>query len=497
MNSNLNLPKLIKLEDYQKNKKPKILLLSDDLTLFSGIATMSREFVTGTAHIFDWVQLGSALQHPNHGKVMDLSDAINKERKISNASVKLYCHTGYGNPQVLRELIQIEKPDVILHFTDPRFWEWLYLMEYELRVKIGIPIAYYNIWDAPPAPLWNAPFYKSCDLIMNISKQTHQLVKTVLGELEYHDMEDKTGTGTRLVSYVPHGINQYKFCPIDDNPYLYEEYKKFEEKFYSDNKVQFVIFWNNRNIRRKQPGDVILAYKKFCDKLSKKDANKCCLFMHTQILDENGTDLFAVKENICPEYKVVFSDARIDDKTLNFFYNLADVTLNIASNEGFGLSGAESIMAGTCIINNVTGGLQDQCGFYQEKPNGKSYETIYDGHPSNSDGIYKSHGEWAFPIFPTSHSLQGSIATPYIFDERCEPEDVAIKLLECFNLGRNELKRRGLLGRYYAKHEGRLNSEYMCSRMAESLNKLMAEWKRPERIKLIDVNKVVKTKLNV
>ena len=44
-------------------------------------------------------------------------------------------------------------------------------------------------------------------------------------------------------------------------------------------------------------------------------------------------------------------------------YNMADVTINIASNEGFGLGTAESLMAGVPIIVNVTGGLQDQCGF--------------------------------------------------------------------------------------------------------------------------------------
>ena len=37
--------------------------------------------------------------------------------------------------------------------------------------------------------------------------------------------------------------------------------------------------------------------------------------------------------------------------------------MNMASNEGFGLGTCESLMAGTPIIVNVTGGLQDQCGF--------------------------------------------------------------------------------------------------------------------------------------
>ena len=55
----IKLPKLRKI-DPNKPKKKKILLLSDDLRLHSGIGTMSREFVIGTAHKYDWVQLASS-----------------------------------------------------------------------------------------------------------------------------------------------------------------------------------------------------------------------------------------------------------------------------------------------------------------------------------------------------------------------------------------------------------------------------------------------------
>ena len=41
-----------------------------------------------------------------------------------------------------------------------------------------LPIFYYNIWDDLPYQRWNEPFYE-CDLIMNISKQTHNIVDKV------------------------------------------------------------------------------------------------------------------------------------------------------------------------------------------------------------------------------------------------------------------------------------------------------------------------------
>lgn len=162
-----------------KNERKKILLLSDDARLPSGIGVASKELIIGTSHHFNWIQLGAAINHPEAGKVFDLSDAINADAGIPDSSVKLYPYGSYGDQNILRQLISIEKPDAILHFTDPRFWLWLYNMEHEIRSKI--PIMFYSIWDSDPAPVWNRNYYKSCDALFCISKQTYNLVKQVLG----------------------------------------------------------------------------------------------------------------------------------------------------------------------------------------------------------------------------------------------------------------------------------------------------------------------------
>lgn len=154
----------------EKSNKKKILLLSDDLRLNSGISTVSRDLVLGSCHVYDWVQLGSAINHPEKGKVLDLSEDAKKHTAVEDASVKIYCYDSYGDPLILRRLIEIENPDAILHFTDPRFWGWLYNMEHEIRSKI--PLMYLNIWDDLPFPLYNKDAYASCDLLMAISKQT-------------------------------------------------------------------------------------------------------------------------------------------------------------------------------------------------------------------------------------------------------------------------------------------------------------------------------------
>lgn len=170
----MELPKLVK----PRPNKKKILLLSDDLRLHSGVGTMSREFVLGTAEHYDWIQLGAAIKHPDQGKIIDVSQDVNKELGIDHANVRVMPWSGYGDPQILRYLLEAEKPDAILHFTDPRFWQWLYHMEHEIRQQC--PIIYYAIWDDTPFPNYNWLSYASCDMILGISKQSHNIHKNVL-----------------------------------------------------------------------------------------------------------------------------------------------------------------------------------------------------------------------------------------------------------------------------------------------------------------------------
>ena len=87
--------------------KKKILLLSDDIRMHSGIATQSKEFVLGTIHHYDWVQVGAAIEHPDHNKVIDMSDAVKKEWDVKDAYLKIYPQSGYGNPDLIREIILI------------------------------------------------------------------------------------------------------------------------------------------------------------------------------------------------------------------------------------------------------------------------------------------------------------------------------------------------------------------------------------------------------
>ena len=71
------------------SKKKKILLLSDDFRLHSGIATVSKEIVVNTVHKYDWVQIGGAVKHPEEGKIMDMNQSVRNETGVSDAYLKM------------------------------------------------------------------------------------------------------------------------------------------------------------------------------------------------------------------------------------------------------------------------------------------------------------------------------------------------------------------------------------------------------------------------
>ena len=325
--------------------KKKILLLSDDLRMSSGVGTMSKEFVLGTIHHYDWAQIGGAITHPEEGKVIDMSESVRNETGVEDGKLIIYPINGYGNQELLRQILARENPDAILHYTDPRFWIWFYNMEAEIRRTM--PIFYYNIWDDLPDPQYNRLYYRSCDLLMAISKQTYGINRRLLPD--YEDWQ---------VTYVPHGISASRFKKVDDED---NSLMEFEEEYGLSDK-EFKILYSNRNIRRKQPGDVLLAYKYFMDELTPEQREECVLIWHCQPIDDNGTDLPRVCRHLIPDYDVCFTYDKggpMDDDKMNLLFNSADVYINLASNEGFGLGSAEALTVETPVIVNVTGGLQD------------------------------------------------------------------------------------------------------------------------------------------
>ena len=459
-------------------EKKKILLLSDDLRMSSGIATVSKELVLGTIDKYHWVQLGAAVNHPEKGKEIDLGKDVRKTTGVEDASLKIIPWTGYGDSTVVRELIMRHQPDAILHFTDPRYWRWLYDMEAELRQNI--PILFYHIWDDLPDPDYNRNYYESCDWLGCISRQTYGIVSRV-GNI---DSETIKPLEDWQVDYVPHGINSETYQPT-------EVPADFRKQVLGDKDYKFVLFWMNRNIKRKQPSDVIWAFKKFVDGLPEEDKDKACLIMHTSPKDKNGTDLFAVADKIAPGCDIKFSTERITQKELNWIYNIVDCTINIAGNEGFGLTTAESVMSGTPIIVNVTGGLQDQCGF--KKKSTKKYFTADDYKQIGSLHNWRewqdkvTHGDWVKPVFPKVQTMVGSLPTPYIIDDKVDVYEVADAIRYWYDKTPEQRTKAGLKGRNEFLGEMGLNSENMCKTLVDGIETTFENWKPKEKFNVYKV----------
>lgn len=437
--------------------------------MHSGVATMSREIVLGTVHRYDWVQIAGAIQHPDKGKVINMDAATAQLTGVPDAKVVLYPVDGYGNEDLLFTIVDREKPNAIMHFTDPRFWGWLYAIERQIRTTM--PLTYLNIWDDIPYPIYNRPYYESCDLLMSISKQTYNINKWVLGEKNCCTVNDPSPNGRSVLHYVPHGINSTVFKPVADDDSLIAKRRK---DLFQGRKYEYIIFYNSRNVQRKRTSNIMLAYSTFCKNLPKEEATKCCLMLHTEIRQDAGTDLLAVKEAFCPDYDVIFSPNKVTPEDMCLLYNIADVTINLSSNEGFGLSTAESLMCGTPIIATVTGGLQDQIG-----------QTMDDGSPivfardfgSNSVGKYRKHGVWAFPCYPATRCVQGSIPTPYIFDDLAKWEDAAEGMMYWYIMGRAKRKACGLKGREWAMGDGGINSINMCNQFVTAMDYTLDNFK--------------------
>ncbi|HPM21233.1 MAG TPA: hypothetical protein PLY35_08285 [Thermotogota bacterium] len=457
--------------------KKTILLLSDDIRAWSGVGTVSKKIVEKTLSNFNWVQIGGMLQVPSEMERYDLSEEYAEKTGIQDASVIVYSSSGYGDYHKLMYVLNNHKIDAILHFTDPRYWEWLYNIEYELRVLKHIPIVYYHVWDNYPAPKYNIPFYKCSDLILTISKQTHAIVKELIPDCIDLDINKKYEYDKLHIKYVPHGIDKTTFKPLsltepgniynaELNTTEYDEMLKLKDRIFNGKEYKYVILFNNRNISRKLSEDLILAYNNYCNTLSKEDADKTLLIMHTNPIDQYGSNLFTVVNDIC-NYPVYFSTQKLDVRSLNMLYNIVTVTINVSNAEGFGLSTAESLMAGTPIIVNVTGGLQDQCGFTHDDG------TMIENYTTNHDKRYGMvHGDWAHVIFP-HQTLNGSITTPYIYDDYVSINQIQNALAEFANINdiynTSEIaKERGKRGREYL-----INNKFEATDMAnEFINNL-------------------------
>ena len=248
-------------------EKKKILVLSDHPLSPSGVGTQTKYFIESLlkTNRYKFICLGGAIKHQNY-------DPIKVDPWGDDWVV--YPVDGYGSHDIIRSLLRTERPDILWFMTDPRFWSWLWEIEDEVRPLV--PMVYYHVWDNYPYPNFNARYYDSTDVVVAISKLTHDVVKSVSPNVESH--------------YLPHSVDTEVFKKLPES-----EVKEFIQKGFDSSEEKFTIFWNNRNARRKQSGSLIWWFNEFLNKVGR---DKARLVMHTDPKDPNGQDLVAIMQEL-------------------------------------------------------------------------------------------------------------------------------------------------------------------------------------------------------
>lgn len=407
-------------------EKKKILFISDHPMIPSGVGTQAKYVIEGLLKTgrYRFICLGGAMDHPDFR--MQKVDPEKYGDDWIIIPVK-----GYGDKGIVRQIVSAEKPDALVFFTDPRFYVWLWEIEDEIRPQC--PMIYWHVWDNDPTPVFNKVFYDSTDFLVPLSLKTYGLLQ---------DMK----TPPEKMRYIPHAIDDKTFKPLPEEEV--QEFKRTHFGPHADKK--FVLFWNNRNARRKQTGDVIASFAKFADAVGRKNV---VLMMHTAPRDPEGQDVIAVAKAYNIDSNLIISESRLSPEQMNMYYNVADCTINIASNEGFGLGTLESLFCGTPIIAHMTGGLQFQVGDWWEgvtdySDQEKLFEVARKAWSRRKEG---KNSWWGVPVFPASRSCTGSQQIPTIYDDKVAHEDVVSALKNIYSMTRRERKDLGLKAREWSQ----------------------------------------------
>lgn len=394
------------------NKKIKVLVIADHPLSPSGVGTQTKYMIESCLATgkYQFICIGGAIKHLDY-----------KPTKVEpyGEDFVIIPVDGYGTHDLIRSMLRTHKPDMLWFMTDPRFFVWLWEIENEIRSCI--PMVYYHVWDNYPFPKFNSKYYNSTDVIVSISKVTHDIVNNVAPDVES--------------IYLPHAVHDSVFKPLPE-----EEYKEFILNAMPSAKDKFIFFWNNRNARRKQSGSLIFWFKKFLDIVGN---DKAALVMHTNPFDGHGQNLQSIIQELnLTNGEVIFSTEAVSSDVLAKLYNYADCTINISDAEGFGLATLESLSCETPIIVNMTGGLQEQ---------------VTDGE------------NWfGFGLEPSSKSIIGSQDVPYIYEDRLNGDEVVDAMVKIFNMSEEERKKLGKLGREHVLKN--YNFETFSTRWPEILD---------------------------
>jgi len=413
--------------------KNKILFIGDDIRQTTGVANILKQLVLHLSAEFDIVQI--ACGSPQSNSIIDVSESVSQITGNKNCNVKLYETNSFCNVDKLRNTLLTESPDCIFIMTDPHRYDWLFEIEQEIRTVC--PLMYYHVWDNTPYPKFLKSIYKSCDWIGCISKTTQKCVSEVCADHKNY-------------TYIPHGVNTQIYNKQANN-----QIEKHRLGFLGKN-YEFVLFCNNVNQRRKNIGNLIAGFADFYDKLTSEQQDGVVLLLHTNPDSPTGPNINCILDDLYADLPVLLSTEKVDESILNNMYNLSHCTINVASNEGFGLTTLESVATETPVIMTHTGGLKDQ------------YNEL-----------------WSEKIIPSIKLLTGSQKTPYIHSDICTPVDISHSIRVMYDkINKKEIEMNSCLD--FLNERG-FTTTQMCDSISHEIQNTIKTFKPKKQFKFVKV----------
>lgn len=391
----------------------------------TGVGTQARWLIDGLIRTgrYTFRCFGGAVKHDRYDVLRPSDDLV--IRPVD----------GFGDQNLLRQTLMSERPDVLLLFTDPRFFIWVWEMSDEIHTVC--PIAYNHLWDCDPYPSFNEPFYRDTDLINCINKPTYDML---------HDKFPNK------VNFIPHAVPAELYFPEPD----YRRRTVRQQLLNVNSDDHFVALWVGRNARRKRPNDMLIAWSLFTKRLAPNAG--ATLIMHTNPRDGEGPNLLATAQMLGIERTVKFSPEIVGFEHMRALYAAADVVMNTSMNEGFGVPTLEAMYCGKPIIVPTTGGLTHQ---------------TYDHATGNATGI---------ALAPDVRTLTGGQMVPFIYEDLVKNERFADALAEVSAWGHARRLEVGAMARAYAMRE--FSMERLIGSWDSTLRNLTQTW-RPTHTNMV------------
>ena len=344
--SNIGFGNIIaKPEEKDVKKKLKFLLVSTHMHQFTGYSKVSHNMILElskkpwlkTTH-FGFQKMPEVPQgYRPYPSNVEVYDAASNEKPQ---------HQGFGYQQ-LPEFIRRKEPDVVMIYNDlsvvTRFLE-------EIR-KSGIPRTFkvwvycdqvYNTQLQPFLDILN----RDSDLVFTFSTFWKKCLK-------------EQGI-TRPLDVITHGFDKEKFFPIP---------RELARKQMNLPMERFIFLNLNRNQPRKRYDILLMA---FVELVTKYPTKPIYLFCVCDKGEKGGWDLFGLYkrelalrkipiEQFADRLMVSSVDMVFRDEDINMFYNAANVGINTADGEGWGLCNFEQMGVGVPQVVPDIGGFKEYC----------------------------------------------------------------------------------------------------------------------------------------